>query len=130
MEMTASMMLNSAGNDFVQSSRMSSFPSSESISSVMSWHGHAESLKTRPEIATEAVDQRPKVETCIDKVALQQITVDLLPERFGFLKKHVKYLIKGPVCDCTINARISKLGGDIRIFCGFMSIYSRNILID
>ena len=100
MEMTASMMLNSAVNDFAQSSRMSSFPSSESISSVISWHGTAESVAIKSEnrpLASETVDQPIKSQVLQGENILQLFKVDLLAEKYGFLKKHFKYQIKGPV---------------------------------
>lgn len=112
MEMTASIMLNAQPvNDLMQTSRMSSFPSSESISSAVSWHGTSESYainsgksqlkESEKHLEINLNTQGATLNSLenndyVEKV-FQKVSVEILPEKYGFLKKHFKYLITGPV---------------------------------
>lgn len=108
MEMTASMMLNSPPNGGI-SSRMPSFPSSESISSAQSWHGPSVcDKKSQVHDQTVGCLSNSDIGNLIEKeevlepiyyqdYVFRKITVDILPEKYGFIKKHVKYLIKASV---------------------------------
>lgn len=97
MEMTASMMLNSPPPKDLMQSRMSSFPSSESLSSAVSWKDPTEAYKEPAKIyvngSVEVYDQTQYVKETLaepqpvehkyqDSVeAFHKSKVDMLPEQ-------------------------------------------------
>ena len=98
MELTASMMLQTPVNDLMQTSKMKKFHSSESISSASWHHGMISSHSDENSPISDDLLQlnNAQLDKCVDTIT-SEIKVDLLPEKYGFLKKHVKYLIQGPV---------------------------------